>query len=190
MTGRLNSVMAELGALGAVFRPGPPVTLPVAPKQDAGTTTLPLLPDLAPPPVPTPSLSPDEAVIPVDEDVEAKIRALSEMTTGAISPSYSELRSAFERDEDDAEEEDAEDAEDEEDEDEEEDEEDLPEVAEAIPEPVSPPREPRIRAAPSSSSHTARRLKEAFARLDLLEACVADLRDSLLAVASSINEES
>jgi hypothetical protein len=112
----------------------------------------------------------------VDEDVEAKIRALSEMATGAVSPSYSELRSAFERNE-----------EDEEDEDEDEDEEDLPEVAEAIPEPVSPPRKLRVRAAPS---HTARRLKEAFARLDLLEACVADLRDSLLAVASSINEES
>jgi hypothetical protein len=112
----------------------------------------------------------------VDEDVEAKIRALSEMATGAVSPSYSELRSAFERNE-----------EDEEDDEEDEDEEDLPEVAEAIPEPVSPPRKLRVRAAPP---HTARRLKEAFARLDLLEACVADLRDSLLAVASSINEES
>jgi Ran GTPase-activating protein (RanGAP) involved in mRNA processing and transport len=116
----------------------------------------------------------------VDEDVEAKIRALSEMATGAVSPSYSELRSAFERNEEDEEDEEDDDEEDE-------DEEDLPEVAEAIPEPVSPPRKLRVRAAPS---HTARRLKEAFARLDLLEACVADLRDSLLAVASSINEES
>lgn len=179
MIGRLNSVMTELGALGAVFRPAPAVTLPVTSEQVAGTATLPLPSDPAPvlSPASDPPPSPDEAIVPVDEDVEAKIRALSEMATGAVSPSYSELRSAFERNED----------EDEEDDDTDEDEEDLPEVAEAIPEPVSPPRKLRVRAAPS---HTARRLKEAFARLDLLEACVADLRDSLLAVASSINEES
>jgi|GEM_PF-4498315 len=178
MIGRLNSVMTELGALGAVFRPAPAVTLPVTSEQVAGTATLSLPSDPAPvlSPASEPPPSPDEAIVPVDEDVEAKIRALSEMATGAVSPSYSELRSAFERNE-----------EDEEDDEEDEDEEDLPEVAEAIPEPVSPPRKLRVRAAPS---HTARRLKEAFARLDLLEACVADLRDSLLAVASSINEES
>lgn len=174
MIGRLNSVMAELGALGAVFRPAPPVTLPVAPEQDAGTTTLPLPSD----PAPTPPPSPDEVVIPVDDEVEAKIRAFSEMATGAVSPSYSELRSAFEQPEEDKDE----------DEDEDEDDEDLPEVAEAIPEPIPPPRESRSRAAPSS--HTARRIKEAFARLDLLEACVADLRDSLTAVARSTDEES
>ena len=181
MIGRLNSVMTELGALGAVFRPAPAVTLPVTSEQVAGTATLSLPSDPAPvlSPASEPPPSPDEAIVPVDEDVEAKIRALSEMATGAVSPSYSELRSAFERNEDEDEEE--------EDDEEDEDEEDLPEVAEAIPEPVSPPRKLRVRAAPS---HTARRLKEAFARLDLLEACVADLRDSLLAVASSINEES
>jgi hypothetical protein len=175
MIGRLNSVMTELGALGAVFRPAPAVTLPVTSEQVAGTATLSLPSDPTPvlSPASEPPPSPDEAIVPVDEDVEAKIRALSEMATGAVSPSYSELRSAFERNEEDDEED--------------EDEEDLPEVAEAIPEPVSPPRKLRVRAAPS---HTARRLKEAFARLDLLEACVADLRDSLLAVASSINEES
>ena len=186
MNGRLSSVMAELGALGAVMRPGPTVTLPVTPERDAGVATLPLPSDPAPTPAPSPQPpSSDEVIVPVDEDVEAKIRALSEMATGAVSPSYSELRSAFERNEED-EDEDEEDEEDEDDEEDDEEDEDLPEVTEAIPEPALPPRESRSRAAPT---HTARRLKEAFARLELLEACAADLRDALTAVAATIQDQ-
>ena len=166
MNGRLSSVMAELGALGAVFRPAPAVTLPATPEQDAGVVTLPL--PTAPSPDPVPAATSEEVVIPVDEEVEAKIRALSGFPTEVVSGEPT-VASTDEDDEEDLRMP-AEDIDE--------------EQVETLPEPAPPPtaRAPR----PSTAS---RRLKEAFARLELLEACAADLRDALTAVAATIQAQ-
>ena len=165
MNGRLSSVMAELGALGAVMRPGPTVTLPVTPEQDAGVAALPLPSVSVLTPEPAPS---DEVVIPVDEEVEAKIRALSGFPTEVVS-AEPEIDSTDEDDEDLRMPDDSSEEE---------------ELAEALPEPAPLPtaRAPR-------ASMASRRLKEAFARLELLEACAADLRDALTAVAATIQDQ-
>lgn len=168
MTGRLSSVLAELSVLGAVRMEQLPPRRPAPPPE--------LAPEPASAPAPEPPPLAEEDVPPVDDDVEAKIRALSEMATSAVPPSFSEFRSAFEQNEDEEEAEEGEEAE----------EEKLPEVAEAISEPALPSRESRSRV---PTTPAARRLKEAFARLELLEACTADLRDALSAVAATIQED-
>ena len=165
MIGRFSSVLAELRSLGVVMRPGPTVTLPVTPEQDAGVAALPLPSVSVLTPEPAPS---DEVVIPVDEEVEAKIRALSGFPTEVVS-AEPEIDSTDEDDEDLRMPDDSSEEE---------------ELAEALPEPAPLPtaRAPR-------ASMASRRLKEAFARLELLEACAADLRDALTAVAATIQDQ-
>lgn len=177
MTGRLNSVLAELKTLGAVFRPAPEAPAP-NPSPPAAT------PAPVDPPIPEEPMTviagTGEVVIPVDEEVEAKIRALS----GLPADSFSAVEDDEDVDEDEA------DDEDEPDDEPSGEEPDDDEMEEEAPKPppqsfVATPAKNRI----VTSATAARRLKEAFARLELLETCTADLRDALSAVAASIQED-
>jgi len=168
MIGRLNSVLAELSLLGAVSRPISMLP-PAAPDLDPGSSESPealLGPpsDHIEPAAFSLDIVPETAP---SAEVDAAIAALTEGFREDFSePAFDDSLVAEDAPED------------------------APETELERPSfEVSPGVRIGYSRKPSAPQPVARRLKEAFARLELLEACVADLRDSLQAVATSIQED-
>ena len=175
MNGRLSSVMAELSLLGAVSRPVSLLPL-AAPDLDPESPEALLGPpsDHIEPAAFSLDIVPETAP---SAEVDAAIAALTEGFREDFSePAFDDSLVAEDAPED-APEDAAEDAA-----------EDAPETERPSFE-VSPGVRVGYSRKPSAPQPIARRLKEAFARLELLEACAADLRDSLQAVAATIQED-